>query len=56
MVLPIYAAVERMDSSLVEAGKDLYGTPWQTFRHVTFPATFQGVLGGRGARVPAGRG
>ena len=35
-----------MDSSLVEAGKDLYGTPWQTFRHVTFPATFQGVVAG----------
>ena len=46
MVLPIYAAVDRMDSSLVEAGKDLYGTPWQTFRHVTFPATFQGVVAG----------
>ena len=46
MVLPVYAAVERMDSSLVEAGKDLYGTPWQTFRHVTFPATFQGVVAG----------
>jgi spermidine/putrescine transport system permease protein len=46
MVLPIYAAVERMDPSLVEAGKDLYGTPWQTFRHVTWPATFQGVIAG----------
>jgi spermidine/putrescine transport system permease protein len=46
MVLPVYAAVDRMDSSLVEAGKDLYGTPWQTFRHVTFPATFQGVVAG----------
>jgi spermidine/putrescine transport system permease protein len=46
MVLPIFAAVDRMDSSLVEAGKDLYGTPWQTFRHVTFPATFQGVVAG----------
>ena len=46
MVLPVYAAVDRMDPSLVEAGKDLYGTPWQTFRHVTFPATFQGVVAG----------
>jgi len=46
MILPIYAALDRMDPTLVEAGKDLYGTRWQTFRHVTWPATFQGVLAG----------
>jgi spermidine/putrescine transport system permease protein len=46
MILPIYAAVERMDSALVEAGKDLYATPFRTFLHVTLPETFQGVLGG----------
>jgi spermidine/putrescine transport system permease protein len=46
MVLPIYAAVERMDGALVEAGKDLYATPFRTFLHVTFPETLQGVLGG----------
>jgi spermidine/putrescine transport system permease protein len=46
MILPIYAAIDRMDQALVEAGKDLYGTPWNTFRHVTWPATFQGVLAG----------
>lgn len=46
MILPVYGALERMDPSLVEAGKDLYGTPWQTFRHVTWPQTFQGVLAG----------
>ena len=46
MVLPIYAALDRMDPALVEAGKDLYGSRWQTFRHVTFPHTFQGVLAG----------
>jgi len=46
MILPIYAAVERMDSALVEAGKDLYATPLRTFLHVTLPETFQGVLGG----------
>ena len=46
MILPIYAAIDRMDNALVEAGKDLYGTPWSTFRHVTWPATFQGVLAG----------
>ena len=46
MILPIYAALDRMDPSLIEAGKDLYGTRWQTFRHVTWPASFQGVAAG----------
>lgn len=46
MILPIYAALDRMDPALVEAGKDLYGTPTQTFIHVTWPATIQGVIAG----------
>jgi spermidine/putrescine transport system permease protein len=46
MILPIYAALDRMDPSLIEAGKDLYGGPWETFRHVTWPHTMQGVLAG----------
>ena len=46
MILPIYAALDRMDPSLIEAGKDLYGGPWETFRHVTWPHTVQGVLAG----------
>ncbi len=46
MILPIYAALDRMDPALIEAGKDLYGGPWETFRNVTLPHTFQGVLAG----------
>ena len=46
MILPIYAALERMDPALIEAGKDLYGSPAQTFLHVTWPATIQGVIAG----------
>jgi spermidine/putrescine transport system permease protein len=46
MILPIYASLDRMDPSLIEAGKDLYGGPAQTFRHVTLPHTIQGVLAG----------
>jgi spermidine/putrescine transport system permease protein len=46
MILPIYGSLDRMDPSLIEAGKDLYGGPWQTFRHVTWPHTLQGVLAG----------
>jgi spermidine/putrescine transport system permease protein len=28
MILPVYAALDRMDPALIEAGKDLYGGPW----------------------------
>jgi spermidine/putrescine transport system permease protein len=46
MILPLYAALDRLDPALIDAGKDLYGSEWQTFRHVTWPMTFQGVLAG----------
>src|SRR5262249_12774064 len=46
MILPLYAALERMDVSLIEAGRDLYGGPLRTFLFVTVPATRQGVLAG----------
>ncbi len=46
MILPVYAALERMDTSLIEAGKDLYHGPWRTFWSVTLPATRAGLYGG----------
>ena len=46
MILPVYASLERMDPSLVEAGKDLFASPFQTFLHVTLPQTKQGILAG----------
>jgi len=46
MILPIYAALERMDPSVIEAGKDLYGSPFRTFWHVTWPYTVTGVIAG----------
>lgn len=46
MILPVYAALERMDVSLIEAGKDLYHGPLRTFATVTLPATRAGVAGG----------
>jgi spermidine/putrescine transport system permease protein len=46
MILPIYAALERMDPSVIEAGKDLYGSPFRTFWHVTWPYTLSGVIAG----------
>ncbi len=46
MILPLYAAMERMDVSLIEAGRDLYGGPLRTFLFVTVPSTRQGALAG----------
>lgn len=46
MILPIYASLEDMDGSLIEAGKDLFGTPARVFLHVTLPQTRQGILAG----------
>jgi len=45
MILPIYTALDRMDPAVIEAGKDLYGSGWQTFRHVTWPTTFTYMIG-----------
>jgi spermidine/putrescine transport system permease protein len=46
MVLPLYAALERMDWTLVEAAQDLGDTPWRAFRRVTLPLALPGVLAG----------
>lgn len=46
MVLPIYASLGRLDPRLVEAGADLYASPFTTFRTVTFPLSMPGVVSG----------
>jgi len=46
MVLPIYASMERMDFSLVEAGYDLYASRWRVLRHIIFPLVKPGVIAG----------
>ena len=46
MVLPLYAAIERIDWSLVEAARDLYASGWQAFRRVTLPLSRPGVIAG----------
>lgn len=38
-VLPIYAGVERLDHSLIEAARDLYASSWSVFRHAIWPQT-----------------
>jgi spermidine/putrescine transport system permease protein len=46
MILPIYASLERMDTSLVEAAKDLYSSSRQAFLRVTLPLSMPGVVAG----------
>lgn len=46
MILPLYAAVDRMDWSLVEAARDLGASRWRTFREVVLPQTRAGAFVG----------
>ncbi|WP_246081149.1 ABC transporter permease [Nonomuraea mesophila] len=46
MVLPLYAAIERLDPQLREASANLGASPFTTFRKVTLPLTIPGVLSG----------
>jgi putrescine transport system permease protein len=46
MVLPIYAALEKLDETLPEAAADLGCPPWKTFWLVTLPLSLPGVLAG----------
>lgn len=46
MVLPLYAALERIDPRLIEAAGDLYASPFTTFRKVTWPLSLPGVVAG----------
>ncbi len=46
MILPIQTALERVPKSLLEASSDLGAKPGQTFRSVTLPLAFPGVVAG----------
>ena len=46
MILPIYASLERIDLSLIEAAKDLYASSATAFRKVTLPLTAPGIVAG----------
>ncbi|MGE3869732.1 MAG: ABC transporter permease [Pseudorhodoplanes sp.] len=46
MVLPIYATLEKMDESLIEAAADLGCPPWKAFWTVTLPIALPGVFAG----------
>jgi putative spermidine/putrescine transport system permease protein len=46
MILPIYAGLERIPSSLLEASGDLGARPWMTFRRVVLPLVFPALVAG----------
>ena len=46
MVMPIYASLEKIPKSLIEASKDLGAARIKTFAKITLPLTMPGVLAG----------
>jgi putative spermidine/putrescine transport system permease protein len=46
MILPIYAGLERIPNSLLEASSDLGGRGWMTFRRVILPLSIPAVVAG----------
>jgi ABC-type spermidine/putrescine transport system permease subunit I len=46
MILPIYAVLEKLDGSLIEASRDLGATQKQTFMRVILPLSMSGVMTG----------
>jgi spermidine/putrescine transport system permease protein len=44
LILPLYAVLDRIDRSVLEAGRDLGGSPFSTFLHVTLPLSKNGIL------------
>ena len=45
VVTQVFAQLQRIDRAQEEASQDLYATPWQTFRYVTFPNIRTAILG-----------
>lgn len=46
VALPIFASLERINRSVLEAAADLGCAPWQAFLRITLPLSMPGVLGG----------
>jgi spermidine/putrescine transport system permease protein len=45
-ILPLYASLDRIDRSHLEAARDLGASPFRAFWHVTVPLSKTGLLGG----------
>ena len=46
MALPVYVSLEQIEPRLLEAAKDLYASPFQTFLRVTLPLSAPGIVAG----------
>ena len=46
LILPLFAALDRIDQRVIEAARDLGASPAQAFLRVTLPLSSQGVLAG----------
>ena len=46
MVLPLYAALEKQDETLLEAAEDLGCTRFKAFWTITFPLSYPGIIAG----------
>ncbi|MDE2250676.1 MAG: ABC transporter permease subunit, partial [Gammaproteobacteria bacterium] len=46
MVLPLFATLEKLDRTLLEASADLGSPPWRAFLDVTLPLSMPGVVSG----------
>jgi putrescine transport system permease protein len=46
MVLPLFATLEKLDDSLLEAAADLGSPPWKAFLDVTLPLSMPGIIAG----------
>src|SRR5262249_6385382 len=46
MVLPLFATLEKLDPTLLEAASDLGSTPWRSFLDITLPLSLPGVIAG----------
>jgi spermidine/putrescine transport system permease protein len=46
MTLPLYASLERVDQTLLEAAGDLYSSPFTAFRKITLPLSMPGLVAG----------
>ena len=46
MVLPLFAAIDRFDMRMLEAGYDLYASRWQILRRIILPIVKPGIIAG----------
>ncbi len=46
MILPLYATLEKLDVTLLEAAADLGTPPWRAFLDITLPLSMPGIIAG----------